>query len=457
MDTWHDGAHAYKGTTVPGYPNLFLIIGPNTGLGHNSMILMIEAQVAYILDALKLMQRHRIASVDVKPAVESLYNQQLQDKLKRTIWNTGGCQSWYLDPRTGKNTTLWPGSTWRFKQVTRQFALKDYLVKLVPINAPARPAATPPPPQKAACHENIQRPRGGDHRRGVRHGTRPGPGPGAGRLPPGTVRQEQPGARTDPRVDQGRDPVAGAGHHPRGGCADRPAMENWAARCMAEHGQVNLVFNNAGVALSSTVEGVDYADLEWIVGINFWGVVHGTKAFLPYLKASGEGHVINTSSVFGLFAQPGMSGYNATKFAVRGFTEALRQELDLQRCGVSATCVHPGIRTDICRSSHRREHDRLSDPQRTTGPGRLRKTLHHRRRPGRQSDPAGRAQKQAPRADRPRRVCPRPARPLPAGGLPGPGGVRQPAAGAQTPRANAGNQRRASTLNRSAYHAADPP
>ena len=68
----------------------------------------------------------------------------MQDKLKRTIWNTGGCQSWYLDPRTGKNTTLWPGSTWRFKQVTRQFALKDYLVKLVPINAPARPAATPP-------------------------------------------------------------------------------------------------------------------------------------------------------------------------------------------------------------------------------------------------------------------------------------------------------------------------
>ena len=134
--------------------------------------------------------------------------------------------------------------------------------------------------------------------------------------------------------------------------SDRQAMEDWAARCAADHGQVNLIFNNAGVALSSTVEGVDYADLEWIVGINFWGVVHGTKAFLPYLKASGDGHVINTSSVFGLFAQPGMSGYNATKFAVRGFTEALRQELDLQRCGVSATCVHPGgIRTDICRSS----------------------------------------------------------------------------------------------------------
>jgi short-subunit dehydrogenase len=134
--------------------------------------------------------------------------------------------------------------------------------------------------------------------------------------------------------------------------ADRAAMFDWAAQTAAEHGRVNLMFNNAGVALSSTVDGMDYADLEWIVGINFWGVVHGTKAFLPYLKASGDGHIVNTSSVFGLFAQPGMSGYNATKFAVRGFTEALRQELDLMRCGVSATCVHPGgIRTAIAQSS----------------------------------------------------------------------------------------------------------
>ncbi|WP_118181657.1 SDR family NAD(P)-dependent oxidoreductase [Paraburkholderia phosphatilytica] len=134
--------------------------------------------------------------------------------------------------------------------------------------------------------------------------------------------------------------------------SDRAAMFDWAADTAAAHGRVNLIFNNAGVALSSTIDGMDYTDLEWIVGINFWGVVHGTKAFLPHLKASGEGHVINTSSVFGLFAQPGMSGYNATKFAVRGFTEALRQELDLMKCGVSATCVHPGgIRTNIAQAS----------------------------------------------------------------------------------------------------------
>ncbi len=134
--------------------------------------------------------------------------------------------------------------------------------------------------------------------------------------------------------------------------ADREAVHAWADETAAAHGRVNLVFNNAGVALSSTIEGMAYADLEWIVNINFWGVVHGTKAFLPHLKAAGEGHIVNTSSIFGIFAQPGMSAYNATKYAVRGFTESLRQELDMMRCGVSATCVHPGgIRTNIAQSS----------------------------------------------------------------------------------------------------------
>jgi short-subunit dehydrogenase len=130
--------------------------------------------------------------------------------------------------------------------------------------------------------------------------------------------------------------------------ADRDAVFAWAEATVAEHGKVNLIFNNAGVALGGTVEGTTLDEYEWIVNINFWGVVYGTKAFLPHLVAAGEGHVINISSIFGLFAQPTQSGYNATKFAVRGFTESLRQELDLAANGVSATCVHPGgIKTNI--------------------------------------------------------------------------------------------------------------
>jgi NADP-dependent 3-hydroxy acid dehydrogenase YdfG len=124
--------------------------------------------------------------------------------------------------------------------------------------------------------------------------------------------------------------------------ADRAAVYAWADTVVAEHGKVNLIFNNAGVALGSTVEHMAYEDVEWLMGINFWGVVYGTKAFLPHLKAAGEGHVVNMSSVFGLVAIPSQSAYNAAKFAVRGFTDALRLELDIEGCGVSCTTVHPG-------------------------------------------------------------------------------------------------------------------
>lgn len=130
--------------------------------------------------------------------------------------------------------------------------------------------------------------------------------------------------------------------------ADREQVKTWAAETVQNHGSVNMIFNNAGVALGSTVEGANYEDLEWIMGINYWGVVYGTKEFLPYIKKTGEGHIINTSSLFGLTAQPTQSAYNSSKFAVRGFTESLRQELDIENCGVSALCVHPGgIRTNI--------------------------------------------------------------------------------------------------------------
>lgn len=134
--------------------------------------------------------------------------------------------------------------------------------------------------------------------------------------------------------------------------SDREAVFAWADKVAADHGKVNLIFNNAGVALGATIDGMSYEDFEWLMSINFWGVVHGTKAFLPHLRASGEGHVVNLSSVFGLMSIPTQSAYNAAKFGVRGFTDALRMELEIAGCGVSATTVHPGgIKTNIARSA----------------------------------------------------------------------------------------------------------
>lgn len=134
--------------------------------------------------------------------------------------------------------------------------------------------------------------------------------------------------------------------------ADRDAVEDWAEKVVADHGKVNVIVNNAGVALGATVEGMSYDDFEWLMNINFWGVVYGTKAFLPHLEASGEGHIANVSSVFGLIGIPSQSAYNAAKFAVRGFTESLRTELEIAGSAVSATCIHPGgIKTNIARNA----------------------------------------------------------------------------------------------------------
>ena len=134
--------------------------------------------------------------------------------------------------------------------------------------------------------------------------------------------------------------------------ADRAAMFAWADQVVADHGKVNLIFNNAGVALGATIEAMSYEDFSWLMNINFWGVVHGTQAFLPHLKATRDGHIVNISSVFGLISVPTQSAYNAAKFGVRGFTDALRMELEMDRAGVSCTTVHPGgIKTNIARNA----------------------------------------------------------------------------------------------------------
>lgn len=122
--------------------------------------------------------------------------------------------------------------------------------------------------------------------------------------------------------------------------ADAEAVPGFPQVVKASHPGVDLLFNNAGVALGGTFEQISDADFEWLFGINFWGVIRMTRAFLPLLKASDDARIVNVSSVFGLFSPPGQTAYVASKFAVRGFSEALRHELDGTQVGV--TVVHPG-------------------------------------------------------------------------------------------------------------------
>jgi len=125
-DRWRaSGMAAYKGTTVPDFPNLFLLVGPNTGQGHTSMIFIIEAQVAYVRDALRRLRREGLSSVEPVPEITERWNRSLQKRMKRTVWTTGGCQSWYLDAH-GRNTTLWPRSTADFRRRLSSFDAEAY-------------------------------------------------------------------------------------------------------------------------------------------------------------------------------------------------------------------------------------------------------------------------------------------------------------------------------------------
>jgi cation diffusion facilitator CzcD-associated flavoprotein CzcO len=124
-DAWDGSAQAYLGTAVAGFPNFFFITGPNTGLGHNSLLFMIEAQLTYLIDALKTMRTRRATRIEIRRDVLEAYNAQLQSRLTHSVWNVGGCSSWYLDAN-GKNTTIWPYFTWRFWWKTRRFDPAPY-------------------------------------------------------------------------------------------------------------------------------------------------------------------------------------------------------------------------------------------------------------------------------------------------------------------------------------------
>jgi NADP-dependent 3-hydroxy acid dehydrogenase YdfG len=132
---------------------------------------------------------------------------------------------------------------------------------------------------------------------------------------------------------------------------EREAFQIYADQINEHFGKVNQIYNNAGIAFTGDVEISQFKDMERVMDVDFWGVVNGTKAFLPHLIASGDGHVINVSSLFGLMSMPGQAVYNAAKFAVRGFTEALRQEMVLNGHPVKVMTVHPGgVKTAIARN-----------------------------------------------------------------------------------------------------------
>jgi len=127
-DAWRERMSAYLGITVAGFPNLFILLGPNTGLGHNSVVLMIEAQVRYAMKCLQLMGRKNQRVMEVRPEVQQHFVEEIYGRMTHTVWQSGGCKSWYQDQRTGEITTLWPGSVVAYFRRTRRVVASDYLL-----------------------------------------------------------------------------------------------------------------------------------------------------------------------------------------------------------------------------------------------------------------------------------------------------------------------------------------
>ena len=349
-EVWDEaGMAAYKGTTINGFPNLFQIVGPNTALGHSSMIFMIESQVRYIVDAARTMRREGLGAVEPSVAAQDEWTATMRERMKPTVWTTGGCASWYLD-KFGNNTTLWPGQTFTFRGHLSRFDV-DQLRR--------RPDSA----------HRCQHCRGGTRMKSLKDKVVviTGAGSGIGRALalnlaekgslcsrcPTSTRRAWPRPSSSPRRRAPQRPQRPARRRrPRGvRGVRRPA---WSG----EFGRVNVVVNNAGVALAGDFVDLEMKDIDWIMGINFWGVVHGSKFFLPHLIESGDGHLVNISSLFGLVSMPGQSMYNASKYAVRGMTEAIREEMLISGHKVGVTAVHPGgIKTAIARNARVSDHE----------------------------------------------------------------------------------------------------
>ena len=264
--------------------------------------------------------------------------------MKRTVWTTGGCASWYLDAH-GNNTTLWPRTTFAFRGELREFDADAYRGRALRTTDP-----------RLHHHERDPRMKTLDDKVVVITGAGSGIGRALALNLAGKGSLLALSDVDDAGLAETVDLVKAAGARRSAATTStsptaprsRRTPPPWPSTSAGSTWSIN----NAGVALAGDFADLEYDDIDWIVGINFWGVVHGTKEFLPHLIASGDGHVVNISSLFGLISMPGQSMYNATKYAVRGMTEALREEMLIAGHPVGVTAVHPGgIKTAIARNA----------------------------------------------------------------------------------------------------------
>lgn len=328
---WEGSPHAYLGTSIAGFPNFFFMIGPNLGNGHSSALVLIEAQADYIADALATMAREQLTSVEIRGDVQARYNAEVQAALAGTVWNAGGCASYYLD-RHGRNSTIYPWTTIDLRRRLRRFDVEHYALR-------AQPASSAPRRREVARIElegAVVAITGGA--RGIGLAT--------------AKRFVAAGARVcigdlDLAAAEAAALALGERAHAYAlDVADRGSFERFVSTIEAEQGPIEVLVNNAGVMPSGRFLDESDAAERAAMSINHRGTSLGMKLVLPRMIGRGRGHVVNVASMAGKIEIAGLASYVASKHAVVGLSAAVREELI--GSGVTLSTVLPGaVRTRL--------------------------------------------------------------------------------------------------------------
>ena len=336
-DVWQGSPQAYVGTTCHGFPNLFFMIGPNTGNGHGSAMIIIEAQAKYTVDAIDRARRDAIASFEVRAGAQEAWNDEVQSALKKSVWNSGGCSSYYLD-QNGRNSTIYPWTTIDLRRRLRRFNETPYGLRHEA--ALSKPEATPSKrrsgPSSIAVSGAVVAITGGA--RGI--------GLATGRL---FIEKGAVVCIGDLNMDAARraqESLGSRAHAFHLDVTQRSSFEQFISDIERDIGPIDVLINNAGVMPTGRfLDGTDEADRA-TMSVNHFGPALGMKLVLPLMIARGRGHVVNVASLAGKIEVPFLASYVASKHAIVGLTGAVRSEID--KTGVTLTVVMPGaVHTDL--------------------------------------------------------------------------------------------------------------
>lgn len=344
---WRGSPRAYYGTTVNGFPNLFLLLGPNLGTGHSSAFTILEAQLAYVVDGLRKLSSAGASRVEVRREVQAAFDAEVQAALPRTVYNAGGCSSYYLDTN-GKNGFAWPWSTPALERRLRSFDLAAYDVDVEP-----RPEPLPRPTVSRAVDLDgaVVLVTGGA--RGIGRATAEAFARRGAHVLIGD-RDDDAATEAASLVDERVGRERGGERSSRVAAVrldvtDRASFEAFVETAHRRWGRVDVLVNNAGVMPLGGLLDVDEALERLTMDVNVWGVVFGMRAVLGGPRgmiAQGKGHIVNVASMAGKIPIPGMAVYNASKFAVCGVTASVRREL--VGTGVTVSAVLPAaVRTGL--------------------------------------------------------------------------------------------------------------